>query len=769
MRTEPRAAPAAPASSGPRWFYSDDEIDKRAHRENVIPVRLENTRVNEEALRHFACWLRFLGITFDSSGAQRPWVPVGIVGPVLIIGHSHPYEHSGHAQTAPLPSWCAQHVLLSDDQHTALIKATELMFRTADTSQLDTPSTNALLKPRPSFQKKSDVIQFMIRSLVMAKAIRRQLVHEENRQSSTWADELKGFAEAAQFFIKRTAIIDVRGIAADKTMLETVPREVFTKFQAIGIFATANFYYTASPIVPNPALQDRLLTSAQGTLKRKGVIQALCPSYILSDTIAHRSIAAEKAHVLSGGATRSTIPTSKTASDQSKASITIDEAKIKNVVPLDPKCDNVDRLHWYLLTGARVGASDLHFETRDGKGVVRARIDGALRVLGEHPENQVRGMIGVAKGGAIQGLEQSTHNPQDGRGTMRIGDKLVNLRVSLTPHLNDGFQTTVVRLLPKGGNLLKILNLGIPDRQIQILKRALRTSRGMVILTGPTGSGKTTATYACLNELNDGSRKINTIEDPVEIELPGATQSVVNDEIAEKPVTMASLLNAALRQDPEVIVIGEIRDKETADISIRAAMTGHFVFATMHTSTPATAVTRFIDLLEKPALTPAVAENIILLAATELVRKVCQDCSSIDENGPTLEEKAMLERHGIRRAVKIRRANPNGCSSCAMQGYTTRTGVMSLIPVVPEIKEAIRMGKSSSEIEEIAKKHKFWSLERELLQKVLDGVTTFEEIISGVDPWADFKFTSPDADDETEPNKKSTDAEPSATDEPESP
>lgn len=361
-------------------------------------------------------------------------------------------------------------------------------------------------------------------------------------------------------------------------------------------------------------------------------------------------------------------------------------------------------------------ASDIHIEPQEQQLVVRFRVDGMLRTV-MTPPRQVHAAV-VSRVKILAGMDISERRvPQDGRIRMRIDDKDMDVRVSTVPSVYG--EKAVLRLLDKSGGLVSLDRLGLSPEHHRQIEALARRPHGIFLLTGPTGSGKTTTLYAILSMLNEPHRNIITIEDPVEYHIPGITQVQVN---VKAGVTFANGLRSFLRQDPDVIMVGEIRDKETAAIAIQAAMTGHLVLSTLHTNDAAGAVTRLIDMGMEPYL---VASVLIAVGAQRLVRVLCAECREWTALVP--EVAAQLGIPADARPAGVYR--PQGCPMCGQTGYYGRTGVFELLPVTDTIRTMIVQGASHSDLHNAAIKEGMRTLLADGAQKVLAGVTSVEELL----------------------------------------
>ncbi|WP_404337524.1 type II secretion system ATPase GspE [Sphingomonas sp. MMS12-HWE2-04] len=366
-----------------------------------------------------------------------------------------------------------------------------------------------------------------------------------------------------------------------------------------------------------------------------------------------------------------------------------------------------------LLEAVKEGASDVHIETQEKRLVVRFRVDGVLRDMIEPPRALAPLLVSRIKVMAKLDIAER-RVPQDGRVTLRIGGHDVDARVSTIPTQHG--ERVVLRLLEKGSLRLDLEALGMNARDREIFYRLLDRPHGMLLVTGPTGSGKTTTLYSALARLNDRKRNIMTVEDPIEYELPGIGQTQVN---ARTDMTFARGLRAILRQDPDVIMVGEIRDQETAEVAVRSAMTGHFVLSTLHTNSAIGSVTRLIDMgVERYLLAPM----LVGVVAQRLVRKLCPECRWQDES---TEADSRLLGGVLKPGKKIWRRG--GCDACHGEGYRGRAGLYEVVPVDDRLQKLVHDGASEAELEKAARKLGP-SLLEDGVAKIREGMTTVDEV-----------------------------------------
>lgn len=370
-----------------------------------------------------------------------------------------------------------------------------------------------------------------------------------------------------------------------------------------------------------------------------------------------------------------------------------------------------------LFRAVKQKASDIHVEPFEKELVIRVRIDGVLYDIMNPPKRAQNSIISRIK--IMAGLNIAEKRlPQDGRIKIKIAGKDIDIRVSTVP--TSFGESIVMRLLDKSSVALDLEKLGLGGRVLQTTRNLAQQSHGIFLVTGPTGSGKTTTLYAVLSEINTKDVKILTVEDPVEYQLAGINQVQVNPKI---DLTFATALRAFLRQDPDVILVGEIRDKETAEIAIQASLTGHLVFSTLHTNDAVATVTRMVDMGVEPFL---VASAVMGVLAQRLLRTVCHDCAK--KYVPTPEE---MERIGLTADELKGRPlyRPVGCPNCMETGYAGRTGVHELFLMSDELRADIMKGADSATLKRLAMSQGMRSLRQDAAAKVAAGITTIEEVL----------------------------------------
>ncbi len=361
-------------------------------------------------------------------------------------------------------------------------------------------------------------------------------------------------------------------------------------------------------------------------------------------------------------------------------------------------------------------ASDVHVQPYEARLVVRFRIDGVLHDVYQPPkalQEEILSRIKVMGGMNIAERRLA----QDGRATVEVGDRIVDLRIATLP--TSFGERAVIRLLDKSVRLYELAELGMPEDVLTPFRQLIRKDHGIILVTGPTGSGKSTTLYAALQEINSVELNILTLEDPIEYRLEGISQTQISDR---KGMTFASGLRHVLRQDPDIIMVGEVRDAETARMAIQSALTGHLVFSTLHTNDAAGAVTRLLDLGVEPYLA---ASSLLASLAQRLVRRVCPDCRR--PHAPTDDEAATwgLTPAEIGGRTYFRGA---GCETCLGTGFLERVGLFELLTVTPPIQEQIHRRAKAADIKAAAISGGMTTLRSAGLAKARDGVTTLAEV-----------------------------------------
>lgn len=362
-------------------------------------------------------------------------------------------------------------------------------------------------------------------------------------------------------------------------------------------------------------------------------------------------------------------------------------------------------------------ASDIHIEPFEEVTKIRFRVDGVLKDIAETSKSSHSQIASIIKNKAELNIAEK-RLPQDGRIMEEIGGRVIDIRVSTLPTTHG--ERVVMRILDRGAVLLGLGEIGMSSHQTNTFGKLITKPHGIILVTGPTGSGKTTTLYAALSTINSKEKNIITVEDPVEYQLDNIGQIQVNPKIN---LTFAGGLRSILRQDPDVVLVGEIRDLETAEIAIQASLTGHLVFSTLHTNDSASAITRLVDMGIEPFL---VSSSVLAIMAQRLVRRVCPLCR--EAYTPTEAElvELALDKEDLSEVIFYRAV---GCGECAHTGYRGRTGIYEMMNLNEDIRAMILSSTDSNTIKKVAIEHGMHTLRYDGAQKILKGITTAEEVL----------------------------------------
>ncbi len=403
--------------------------------------------------------------------------------------------------------------------------------------------------------------------------------------------------------------------------------------------------------------------------------------------------------------------------DAVAAAIDLGEEELAEVAEIRESADDapvIKLVNSLIAQAVEDGASDIHFEPEGREMRVRFRVDGVLRETTQIPRRMIAGVISRVK--IMADLDIAERRvPQDGRVSLTVDGHAIDTRVVTMPRV-DG-EGIVMRILDKSQALIGLDSLGMAPASEELFEDGFRRSYGAVLVTGPTGSGKSTTLYAALNEINEPERNIITIEDPVEYQLPGVNQLQVN---LKAGLTFAGGLRAMLRADPDVIMVGEIRDGDTAKIAIESALTGHLVLSTLHTNDAPSAITRLTEMNIEPFLS---ASAIVCIVAQRLVRQLCTYCKS-----RTMLSVSSLEKAGFNVAFDLEAYEPVGCGRCGGSGYKGRTGLYEVMAISDEIRDLTVERASSDEIRKIAVAQGMRPLRADGFEKVKNGITSIAEV-----------------------------------------
>ena len=515
--------------------------------------------------------------------------------------------------------------------------------------------------------------------------------------------------------------VDLRNVVVDQEILSTVPRELSVKFQAVPFGKTVDTI--------NVAMLDPNNVQAIEFIEKKTGL-SVSPYMASADSI---KIVLDQYQDISGevGEALSSIEVDKSKIDETKDG-SVDLAQDA------PVTRAVNTIMEY---AAKAHASDVHIEPREKSVKVRYRIDGVLHDTMNLPAHILPALVSRIK--ILSNMKIDEHRiPQDGRFDIKVDGREVDLRVSMSPTVFG--EKIVIRLLDKSGGLITLEVLGIRGRAYKIIDAGIKRPHGMVLSTGPTGSGKSTTLYAILNKMNSTEVNIITLEDPVEYQVDGVNQIQVNNAVG---LTFASGLRSILRQDPDIIMVGEIRDAETAGLAVQSALTGHTVLSSLHTNSAAGVLPRLLDMDIEPFLVSSTVSTVI---GQRLVRKICAKCKEkyiaspaladaiakeVGKYLPSTADKSLNTDTGYDNLPKVEDKEitlfrGKGCDECRNTGFQGRIGIFEVFPVTPEIEKLLLTHSTTTEIQDAAIAQNMITMREDGFLKALEGVTTIEEVVS---------------------------------------
>jgi len=560
-------------------------------------------------------------------------------------------------------------------------------------------------KYRLSAQKLGDILvkEGLITSIQLERALKRQRLTGERLGTILtqlgWLQE----EDIAKVLSRQLHIpyCDLAEVKIDKNSLHLLSKELAERYLALPFKKEDEHLHV---IMADPL--DLAAVEVLENITQLKIIPYIAPRTKIKQAIAHfYTEEASVSDVLEG------LFQLQRERDKEKREEELDLEVIKEQVERAPVVKFVNQL---IFDAIKERASDIHIAPRVDRLSIRFRIDGILHEVLSPPKELQHAIISRIK--ILAGMDIAERRlPQDGRFTIEYEHRNVDLRVSSLPTIFG--EKMVIRLLEKD-RLLGLEEVGFAEREIEIFKKWIKRSYGLILLTGPTGSGKTTTLYAAINFIKTPGKNIVTLEDPVEYQLKDVEQVQVNPKIG---LTFASGLRTILRQDPDIILVGEIRDLETAEMAVRSALTGHLVLSTLHANDAVSTVIRLVNMGIEPFL---VCASLNLVVAQRLVRKICFDCK--EAFTPQMET---IEYMGLDPTKDITLYRGRGCPRCHYTGYWGRTAIYEFLEITPPIKELILKQASLEELRQAARAAGMQTLQESGIRKVIKGITTFEEVM----------------------------------------
>lgn len=637
-------------------------------------------------------------------GESEGWLPLGTLGPLLICAHYNPT--SGAMWDMP-PEFIIP-VVIPQPTYEALEKDVEerLAFK-----PLDRREPVVFSRSLPRREGLERVLQWLVEEYPLEEvesrerieAEKQKLMHDANGDPASLKNMSRGLGLALHFLSTGEACFS----AEHAPPQQLFPDALLEKHSVFPLYCGKRIVYLLAEEKQNYAFEDEWLSGGNENLQFRTVRAE--KSAILKTILRDRGRTSAETRVVE--------EVSLVDSDVGNV-VEIDPSDVQKINPSSITSTPEQIMHWVLHRAITGRASDLHIEKYYNMARFRARIDGELRVIHSCPEEQLPRFVSLIKNWSNMG--QRRQAAEDGRFAMLIGKRRIDGRVSAIPCRKDQ-QKITIRFLDKQGGIRKLDELNLSSDQLSIFREAMGRDQGLILITGPTGSGKTSTLYALLNSINSDNINIHTVEDPIEYEIEGINQTQT-DPVNE--INFAEGLKRLMRADPDVLLIGECRDEETAMAAVTASLTGHLVLTTLHANDSLRAVSRFLSMGVPPYL---LADALALSQAQRLVRKLCTYCRQPQIITPEIREIYRINQVPIGPEVDCI-YDRRGCPECSDCGYSGRLALMELCVIDAEISELVATNSPQNKMRDVAFRKGFRTLYQQGLQQVLEGNTSLEEI-----------------------------------------
>jgi type II secretory ATPase GspE/PulE/Tfp pilus assembly ATPase PilB-like protein len=644
---------------------------------------------------------------------QWPCVPVGQVGPLLIMGHCCPPSRNCWGidpESCPMV-WLTPRAYNTFLQHTLRFlserEVRPMLYRE------ESKPVAELRKELEAFDRPDRVIpimKWMLTALPMSQEDRTFL--EESIEEGTLTIPA-GYTAAIDFISDKAPLVDIREIEVSQRLYERVPRNLVERYKVLCFLETEKEFYVAVSRLDDFECEDQL-TNRLKLDKELVRVQARANDILMRLERFENTGSLMTSVVEDEGA-------EERAMRSFNADVNINEEAARVINPKSTNTAPEELLEWLVYNAITGKASDIHIEQYREQTRFRTRIDGQLTTIYTGPIKMLMPVVAIIKNHCNMTL--NTNDAQDGRFSIKFAGRIIDARVSAIPWRRK-FQKITIRILDKGSNIRSLEDMGLPTKQLKLFQNAINCPQGMIVVTGPTGSGKSTTLYAAMQAINKGTINVQTIEDPIEYEMEGLNQTQVDPN---QDLTFYSVLRRILRADPDVVMVGEIRDKETAVTAAEAALTGHLILTTLHSLDAIRAIGR---LLAMGVQSYMLADSLILLHAQRLVRRLCR-CRKEDVMTPEIEDVYREESFFDAGADAIPHKSyyKRGCAECFGTGYRGRVAVMELAPVNDAMRDVIINGADSAKLFHLALENQYEPMLRIGLRKALSGATSVEECI----------------------------------------
>ena len=669
----------------------------------IYPMNFEGSQPSMEALQLYFSWMAHMNIKLEKD--LFPWVPVGVLGAVPIVGH-----HDLSQCSVMFPLEVSQKVMLTKEDYFRILDNLDVKQLNLPIIQCssDIKNINKQFK-QPKIIDRESFLEYVLSSMLLTDELRTEIDPLTKKDIWGWADWPEGFEAMFHCLAFSKNLIDLKNVSIDPSIEQILPEHISQGYHCLAFLKLEDTLFVAIKSNPKSNFHNLIGNSLEMSLSDKIQHVQFCLT-------SQKNVEDKKSILAKGKSLQKTYTVNKKESkaDSSRDLLVIDEHQVEL---FDIKKEGYSTevfFTWLLVQAMKSDVSDIHIEQWKNRGRVRFRIDGDLKVVLEPSLEEMRSLVTVAKNACSMG--SNTFDNEDAALSIQLGDEKRGLRFSVIP-FRKSFQKMVIRLLPKSDSIVNLNQLDISEENLKNLKQASSQEQGLILITGPTGSGKTTTLYSALTEINTDDRNIQTIEDPIEKEIDGINQTAVDNK---RDITFSKIMSTIVRQDPNVILLGEIRDKESAELAIRAADTGHLVFATLHANSAVKAIQRLSNLGVKGCV---LGDVLILLQAQRLVKRLCTSCRKEIELSDLDKEEFKKNQVEVREKVYT----SVGCRTCGNTGYLGRSVVMETVPVDETFSELVSQNASVSEMRSSADKKGHGTLYKDALIRVSEGKTSMEE------------------------------------------
>lgn len=685
----------------------------------ILPFPTNNRELNPEVLstfwklleRNFVNYRPFSLEDLENTPVNDwPCVPVGQCGPLLMVGHCCPPSRNvwGIDPDSCPQVWLPPAIYFNFIQRT-LQFLSEREVRTRE--EKPPPATIASLRNELEEFDPEDralpILKWMLDALPM-NSEDREFIEESVEEGMLSLPG--GYSAAIEFIRDKALVLDIRELDADRTFYERIPRALVDRYKTLCFFETAHELYVCVQKLDDYECEDQIINRLKLEKDLVRVVTRL--NEILMHLERFENVGVIETIEDTGAA--------EAAARKVVGDINLNEDSIRLVNPKSVNTTPEELLHWLIYTAILSKASDIHIEQYKEQARFRTRIDGILTTIYTGPLKLLVPVVSIVKNHCNMTL--NTNDAQDGRFSIKFAGRLIDARVSAIPWRRR-FQKVTIRLLDKSISVKSLEEMGLPADQLKLMHTAISRPQGMIVVTGPTGSGKSTTLYAALSAINKPSVNIQTIEDPIEYEMEGINQTQVDEN---QHLTFSNVLRRILRADPDVVLVGEVRDRETAVVASEAALTGHLILTTLHSLDAIRAIGRLLSMGVAPYM---LADSLILLHAQRLIRRLCR-CRQ--EEAMDSETEGYFEEEGIIELAKERNFRhwvKRGCAECYNNGYRGRMAVMELCPVNDPFRDLITGNPATENLLRQAEDNGYEPMFRHALRKTLLGATSVEECL----------------------------------------